>query len=86
MSSQAEQPLVSGESACGRGVIAATAEMLQSIEGLRVLYDPPLQSGKTGVFSNQAVSSLATPVRQYVAQKFPAGLFSHQHKAIESIV
>lgn len=86
MSSQAEQQLVSGESACGRGVIAATAEMLQSIEGLRVLYDPPLQSGKTGVFSNHAVSSLATPVRQFVAQKFPAGLFSHQHKAIESIV
>lgn len=86
MNSEHCQSLVSSVNVSDRNVIATTAAMLQSFDGLRVLYDPPLQPGRSGQFQAHGTSSLATPVQQYVAQNFPAGLFSHQHQAIESIV
>ncbi|GDX93686.1 DEAD/DEAH box helicase [Planctomycetia bacterium] len=86
MNSEVCQSPVSVVDGCGRDVIATTAAMLQSFDGLRVLYDPPLQPGRSGQFQAHSNSSLAAPVRQYVKEQFPAGLFSHQHQAIESIV
>ena len=86
MNTELCQSPVSVVDGCGRNVIATTAAMLQSFDGLRVLYDPPLQPGRSGQFQAHSNSSLAAPVRQYVKEQFPAGLFSHQHQAIESIV
>lgn len=86
MSNATNVPSFSEEAQSGQGVIATTAATLHSIEGLRVLYDPPIQPGCPGVFQPNTNSSLAAPVRRLVAQHFREGLFSHQHQAIESVI
>ncbi len=68
------------------GVIGTTANVLSSIDGLRVLYDPPVERGRTGRFHSLHESSLCGSLTNHLSEQFPNGLYTHQHDAIESVL
>ena len=69
-----------------RNVISATAAVLSATEDLKVSYDPELQSGCEGRFHSLQDSSLCSDIVGYLGQRFPNGLYSHQHDAIENVL
>jgi DEAD/DEAH box helicase domain-containing protein len=88
MSATAQCSEVVSESAvgCNHDVIATTSNVLTSIDGLRVLYDPEVERGRTGRFHSLRESSLCGSLANHLFEQFPNGLYTHQHDAIESVL
>ncbi len=69
-----------------RDVIATTASVLTGTPDLKVIFDPAADNGRDGQFQRLADSSLCSSIQNYLAGRFPQGLFTHQHDAIENVL
>ena len=66
--------------------IAAVESLLQSTEGVKILFDPPASGPSDGRFVPWAESSLDSAITSSMRQLHPSGLFTHQHQAIEHLL
>jgi DEAD/DEAH box helicase domain-containing protein len=69
-----------------RNVISATSAVLTATENLKIIHDPETQAGRDGKFHSLHDSSLCPNIVEYLGQRFPNGLYSHQHDAIENVL
>ena len=69
-----------------RSVISATASVLSATEDLKIIHDPETHVGRDWRFRSLQNSSLCPNIVEYLAQRFPNGLYSHQHDAIENVL
>ncbi|MFN8707856.1 MAG: DEAD/DEAH box helicase, partial [Planctomyces sp.] len=69
-----------------RNVIATATDVLSSTENLKVIYNPLVDAGRCGAFRSLLDSSLCSHIVEYLSERFPNGLYSHQHEAIESVL
>jgi len=63
--------------------IETTENILCGSEEFRVLYAPPAMEAARGEFVPLDGSGLQPAIIETMRQKYPAGLFTHQHQAIE---
>jgi DEAD/DEAH box helicase domain-containing protein len=80
------QPLSIPTGPANRDVIATTANVLATAEGLKVLYDPQVEPGQAGRYVSLQKSSLCKSLISFLSARFPNGLYTHQHDAIESVL
>jgi DEAD/DEAH box helicase domain-containing protein len=69
-----------------RNVISATAAVLSATEDMKIIHDPETHAGRDGRFHSLQDSSLCPNIVEYLGQRFPNGLYSHQHDAIENVL
>lgn len=69
-----------------RNVISATAAVLSATEDMKIIHDPETHAGRDGRFHSSQDSSLCPNIVEYLGQRFPNGLYSHQHDAIENVL
>lgn len=64
--------------------IEVAAQTIASNPNWKVLFDPPASGPRDGSYLPLTDSSLSPEIIKAISPMFPAGLFSHQHEAIES--
>lgn len=69
-----------------RSVIRTVRDALEAYPTLHTHYDPTTQEASPGKFRTLDESSLHPEVLDYLRRKYPGGLFSHQHEAIENVL
>jgi len=66
--------------------IATTETILRDSKDFQILYVPPVIEPSAGEFASFDQSSLHPAILEPLVQRFPSGLFTHQHKAIERVL
>jgi DEAD/DEAH box helicase domain-containing protein len=64
-------------------VIDSVTEVLRSLDGTKIFFDPPVDGPRAGKYADNSLSSLHSSLHGLVSQIAPSGLYSHQHEAIE---
>ncbi len=67
-------------------VIESVSNVLANIEGATVFFDPPADGPRAGTFSPLEESTLHPSLRGLMSSAAPHGLYTHQQRAIESVM
>ncbi len=67
-------------------IVAAIADTLRSLDGTTIHYDPDAMGPTEGAFSSIESLGLHSETLEFMRQRFPCGLFRHQHEAISEVM
>jgi DEAD/DEAH box helicase domain-containing protein len=80
-----DSPL-SGATAMPRSTIALVKRTLRDIQDLWFDFDPPAEPATEGEYASPASLGLDPALLAFIDTRFPRGLFTHQHRAIQYVL
>src|SRR4051812_9343175 len=67
-------------------IIDSVRETIVSIDGATLHFDPCIEQSTDGIFEPIDGMGLCGDVQSFVRERFPYGLFRHQHAAVEHVL